>query len=119
MVRLLLVVVSVGLVSAFPVLAQQMQSHVLSTPDALKWVEPPTFPGAQLVIFSLFAIAGWPQLYLLLWFAPWMTEWRVINRLRSIAEHGGMERSSDRRRTTHSSRSSPATSEWSGGSCAV
>jgi fatty acid desaturase len=30
-----------------------------------------------------------------------MTEWRVINRLRAIAEHGGMERSNDRRRTTH------------------
>ena len=45
--------------------------------------------------------SSWPQLYFLLWFAPWMTEWRVINRLRSIAEHGGMERSSDRRRTTH------------------
>ena len=30
-----------------------------------------------------------------------MTVWRVINRLRSIAEHGGMERSKDRRRTTH------------------
>ena len=33
-----------------------------------------------------------------------MTVWRVINRLRSIAEHGGMTRSSDRRRTTHSVR---------------
>jgi fatty acid desaturase len=30
-----------------------------------------------------------------------MTVWRVINRLRSIAEHGGMVRSKDRRRTTH------------------
>ena len=31
---------------------------------------------------------------------------RVINRLRSIAEHGGMERSKDRRLTTHSVRQS-------------
>jgi fatty acid desaturase len=30
-----------------------------------------------------------------------MTVWRVINRLRSIAEHGGMQRSKDRRQTTH------------------
>jgi fatty acid desaturase len=42
--------------------------------------------------------------YWLLWFAPYMTVWRVINRLRSIAEHGGMTRSKDRRRTTHSVR---------------
>jgi fatty acid desaturase len=33
--------------------------------------------------------------------------WRVINRLRSIAEHGGMQRSKDRRETTHSVRQSP------------
>ena len=30
----------------------------------------------------------------------------MINRLRSIAEHGGMERSDDRRRTTHTVRQS-------------
>jgi fatty acid desaturase len=30
-----------------------------------------------------------------------MTVWRVINRLRAIAEHGGMTRSDDRRLTTH------------------
>jgi fatty acid desaturase len=50
--------------------------------------------------------AGRVELYLLLWFAPWMTVWRVINRLRAIAEHGGMQRSDDRRRTTHSVRQS-------------
>ena len=33
---------------------------------------------------------------------PYLTVWRVINRLRSIAEHGGLEASSDRRITTHS-----------------
>ena len=61
---------------------------------------------SQAVLLAVFTAAGWPQLYVLLWFAPWMTEWRVINRLRSIAEHGGMERSSDRRRTTHTVRQS-------------
>ena len=35
-----------------------------------------------------------------------MTTWRVINRLRSIAEHGGMQRSDDRRLTTHTVRQS-------------
>ena len=32
---------------------------------------------------------------------PYMTVWRVFNRLRAIAEHGGMERSPDRRYTSH------------------
>ena len=40
-------------------------------------------------------------LYPVLWLAPWMTAWRVINRLRAIAEHGGMMQSPDRRLTTH------------------
>jgi fatty acid desaturase len=62
--------------------------------------------AAQAVLLSVFTLAGWPQLYLLLWFVPWMTTWRVINRLRSIAEHGGMQRSADRRRTTHTVRQS-------------
>ena len=54
----------------------------------------------------IFLAAGWPQLYLFLWFLPWMTEWRVINRLGPIAEHGGMQRSNDRRLTTHTVRQS-------------
>jgi fatty acid desaturase len=52
-----------------------------------------------LIILAI-AVGRW-WLYPLLWLGPWMTVWRVINRLRSIAEHGGMERSKDRRRTTH------------------
>ena len=35
------------------------------------------------------------------WFASWITLWRFSNRLRAIAEHGGMMRSKDRRMTTH------------------
>jgi fatty acid desaturase len=62
--------------------------------------------AGQVVLFAIFLLAGWPQLYLLLWFAPWMTEWRVINRLRAIAEHGGMQRADDRRLTTHTVRQS-------------
>ena len=48
------------------------------------------------------AAAGYPLVYWLLWFVPYLTIWRVINRLRSIAEHGGMQQSKDRRETTHS-----------------
>jgi fatty acid desaturase len=63
--------------------------------------------AAQAVLLAVAAAFGRPELWLFLWLAPWMTVWRVINRLRSIAEHGGMERSSDRRRTTHVVRQRP------------
>lgn len=58
----------------------------------------------QAALLLVATVLGRPELYLFLWFVPWMTSWRVINRLRAIAEHGGMERSKDRRRTTHSVR---------------
>ena len=35
--------------------------------------------------------AGHWWVYPVLWVAPYLTVWRVINRLRSIAEHGGMQ----------------------------
>jgi len=57
--------------------------------------------AGQLAIFALFSAAGHPWLYLVLWFLPWFTLWRVLNRLRALAEHAGMTRSDDRRRTTH------------------
>ena len=57
--------------------------------------------GMQLVLLIGFTLVGRPELYLLLWLAPWMTVWRVLNRLRAVAEHGGMTRSPDRRETTH------------------
>jgi len=41
------------------------------------------------------------------WIVSWSTLWKFSNRLRAIAEHGGMERSSDRRRTTHVVRQTP------------
>jgi fatty acid desaturase len=53
------------------------------------------------------ALSGRWWVYPLLWLAPWMTVWRVLNRLRAIAEHAGMERSADRRRTTHVVRQRP------------
>lgn len=57
--------------------------------------------AGQMAVFGLFALAGHPWLYLVLWFLPWFTVWRVLNRLRALAEHAGMTRSDDRRRTTH------------------
>jgi fatty acid desaturase len=63
--------------------------------------------GTQLVLIAIGVLVGHPWVYFLLWFAPYLTVWRVINRLRSIAEHGGMQRSKDRRFTTHTVRQLP------------
>jgi fatty acid desaturase len=58
--------------------------------------------GTQVVLFGvIWAATGHWWLYLVGWLAPWMTTWRVMNRLRAIAEHAGLEQSKDRRRTTH------------------
>ena len=56
----------------------------------------------QAVLLAVSVASGHPWVYPLLWVAPYMTVWRVINRLRSIAEHGGMREDDDRRYTTHS-----------------
>ena len=58
--------------------------------------------AVQLVLIAMSIAVGHPWVYWLLWFLPYLTVWRVINRLRSVAEHGGMQRSKDRRETTHS-----------------
>ena len=68
--------------------------------------------GVQLVIALFLGFAGHWWLYPLLWFAPYMTVWRVLNRLRAIAEHGGMQRSEDRRLTTHVVRQRPLARFW-------
>lgn len=58
--------------------------------------------GTQAVLWAgIWALTGRWWLYPLCWLGPWLTVWRVLNRLRAIAEHGGMERSGDRRRTTN------------------
>lgn len=56
---------------------------------------------SQLAVVGVFTAFGRPELYVFLWLLPWMTTWKVLNRLRSIAEHGGMHKSRDRRETTH------------------
>jgi fatty acid desaturase len=69
--------------------------------------------GIQIVIWAAFWVAsGRWWLYPLLWLAPWMTVWRVLNRLRAIAEHAGMERSADRRKTSHVVRQSRLARFW-------
>lgn len=60
--------------------------------------------GFQAVFVAASIASGHWWLYWVMWFLPWMTVWRVTNRLRAIAEHGGMQRSDDRRRTTHTVR---------------
>jgi fatty acid desaturase len=68
--------------------------------------------GVQVVIAAGLTLAGTWWLYPALWLAPWMTVWRVLNRLRAIAEHGGMTRSKDRRLTTHVVRQRPLARFW-------
>ncbi len=58
--------------------------------------------SVQAVLLLAAIASGHWWLYPFFWLAPYLTVWRVINRLRSVAEHGGMERSPDRRRSTHS-----------------
>ncbi len=62
------------------------------------------FVSGQAFVFGVFFAFGQPWLYLWLWLLPWATYFRVFNRLRALAEHGGMTRSADRRRTTHNVR---------------
>jgi fatty acid desaturase len=64
--------------------------------------------ASQLVLIAIGIALHHPWVYFILWLAPYLTVWRVINRLRSIAEHGGMQQSKDRRLTTHSVKQSPA-----------
>jgi fatty acid desaturase len=61
--------------------------------------------GVQVLLWAvLWVTTGRWWVYPLLWWLPWMTQWRVINRLRAVAEHGGLEASPDRRATTHNVR---------------
>jgi len=63
--------------------------------------------AGQIVLIAIGVALHHPWVYFVLWLAPYLTVWRVINRLRSIAEHGGMQQSKDRRLTTHTVKQSP------------
>jgi fatty acid desaturase len=69
--------------------------------------------GMQVLIaIALTLLTGRWWAYFWFWWLPWMTQWRVLNRLRAIAEHGGMSRSDDRRRTTHDVRQTWLARVW-------
>lgn len=59
------------------------------------------FITGQVLVALGFAVFALWWMYPVLWFLPFITWYQVQNRLRSVAEHGGMTRSSDRRETTH------------------
>jgi fatty acid desaturase len=58
------------------------------------------------------SVAFMRPLAYIVWIVSWSTLWRVSNRLRAIAEHGGMIRSRDRRETTHVIRQSLLARYW-------
>ena len=68
--------------------------------------------AVQGVLLAAAIASGHWWVYPVLWLGPYLTVWRVINRLRSIAEHGGMVMSSDRRQTTHSVAQHPLARFW-------
>lgn len=68
--------------------------------------------GGQLLVFLPLLAIGRPELWVFLWLMPYMTVWRVFNRLRAVAEHAGLERSDDRRYTTHQVRQSLFARFW-------
>jgi len=60
--------------------------------------------GVHTGLFVIASVLASPLVYVGLWLAPYLTVWRVMNRLRSIAEHGGLREGEDRRVTTHTVR---------------
>jgi fatty acid desaturase len=65
----------------------------------------------QAVMFGV-SLAFMRPLAYVVWILSWATLWRVSNRLRAVAEHGGMVRSKDRRLTTHVIRQSRLARFW-------
>ena len=67
--------------------------------------------GLHLGLVVVAVATGRPLAYVV-WVVSWSTLWKVSNRLRAIAEHGGMTRSRDRRETTHVVRQSLLARYW-------
>jgi fatty acid desaturase len=64
------------------------------------------------VVMLATAIVFMRPLAYVVWIGSWASLWKVSNRLRAIAEHGGMARSRDRRRTTHVIRQTRLARYW-------
>lgn len=67
--------------------------------------------AVQAVLVGVSIVVMRPLMYVV-WIVSWSSLWRVSNRLRSIAEHGGLVRSKDRRLTTHVIRQSRMARFW-------
>lgn len=67
--------------------------------------------AVQAVLFGASILVMRPLMYVI-WLLSWSSIWRVSNRVRSIAEHGGLIRSKDRRLTTHVIRQSLIARMW-------
>ena len=67
--------------------------------------------AVHVVLLGVAVAVARPLAYLV-WIGSWSTLWKVSNRLRAIAEHGGMVRSRDRRETTHVIRQSLLARFW-------
>lgn len=67
--------------------------------------------AVQAVMLGVSVLFMRPLAYVV-WIVSWATLWKVSNRLRAIAEHGGMVRSRDRRLTTHVIRQSRLARYW-------
>jgi fatty acid desaturase len=67
--------------------------------------------GLHAALLTASVVTMRPFAYLV-WIGSWSTLWKVSNRLRAVAEHGGMIRSRDRRQTTHVIRQSLLARYW-------
>lgn len=92
-------------VSAYKNFRGLAQAARRGAPEALQIL------AVQLVLLAGAVALDRPLMYVV-WLVSWSTVWRVSNRLRSIAEHGGLIRSKDRRLTTHVIRQSRSARFW-------
>ena len=86
--------------TGFRMLRGQFMSIFKTDPQQLNTQRKIFSLHALLLILSMIFVNPW--VYVMLWLVPYITVWRVMNRLRSIAEHGGLRADDDRRVTTHS-----------------
>ena len=86
--------------TGFRMLRGQFMSLFKTDPQQLNTQRKIFSLHAVLLILSMIFVNPW--VYVMLWLVPYITVWRVMNRLRSIAEHGGLRADDDRRVTTHS-----------------